>query len=352
MPARSIPSAPRGTSRRRATHRRHLEIDPLLFIYTNSYDLTADVLIRRIGNVGVFRFNLDLWRDYRIEINEDRFRVTNPTGRTIESKDITKFLWRKPLTNPQLYPDRTFPRAQVFQEEELAYAMREVWNAMYYNGKAILIDPLSDTMAGKLLQAQIARKYFSVPEWTVRSGFTAGEELGAKKVAKSLTSMRPADRSMLFTTPIDIGELSPQAPWFLQSFVAATEDVTVVFVRGSIFTFALSRGDFPAGVVDWRRARVLMQKQKWSAHALPDDVEESIRRFMADMCLHYGRLDFLLADGKYSFLEVNPDGEWGWLDQSGEAGVLEAFAIEVSPDTPCHPLPNPRAIGTHGRLRW
>src|SRR3954466_3182364 len=90
----------------------------ILFIYTNSHDLSADVLIRRLGNAAIFRFNLDLWQEYRIEIDAQHFTIENPAGRQVESKDVVKFLWRKPLTNQQLYPDHSFPREQIFEEEE------------------------------------------------------------------------------------------------------------------------------------------------------------------------------------------------------------------------------------------
>jgi hypothetical protein len=316
----------------------------ILFIYTNSYDLSADVLIRRLGNAAVFRFNLDLWPEYKIEIDRHGFVIENGAGRQVESQEIAKFLWRKPLTNQQLYPDRSFPRERIFEEEELAYAMREVWNGMYYSGRAVLIDPLSDAVAGKLIQAQIARRYFSLPDWAVVSRATASRDVGRPVVAKSLTSLRTDDRSQLFTTCVEAEQLSPASPWFLQSYVPAEHDVTVVFVRGAMFAFALRRADFPAGVIDWRRARSLMAAQEWVPHVLPDDLASAIRQFMGDMSLHYGRLDFLLAGGAYTFLEVNPNGEWGWLDQSGEAGIVDALVNELSPDTACHALPNPRMI--------
>ncbi len=73
---------------------------------------------------------------------------------------------------------------------------------------------------------------------------------------------------------------------------------------------------------------------------------------MQDTCLHYGRFDFLLAGNTYYFLEVNPNGEWGWLDPSGDAGIVDALARELSPDTPCHALPNPRVIQVGDCISW
>jgi hypothetical protein len=322
----------------------------ILFIYTNSYDFSADALIRTLGNAAVFRFNLDLWRDYAIKIDGVHFAITNAAGRTVESNDVVKFLWRKPLTNQQLFPDRTFPRELVFEEEELAYAMRDVWNVMYLLGRAVLIDPLSDSVAGKLIQMQIASSCFQVPPWKVVSGTQIVQQPNRSWVAKSLTSSRTGARSVLFTTRVDEDQLSSTSPWLLQEYVAAEYDVTVVAIRDALFAFALSRAGFPAEVVDWRRARNLTSTQTWVPHILPRPIAAAVRQFMADMSLHYGRLDFLLSGDTYCFLEVNPNGEWGWLAESGGAGMLNTLANELSPDTPCHPLPNPRIIklGHHG----
>jgi hypothetical protein len=326
---------------------------PVLFIYTNSFDLSADTLIHRLGNDAAFRFNVDLWQDYAVEIDHHRVVIANPAGRTVESANIAKFLWRKPFTHQQLYPDHSFPQELVFKEEEIAYAMREVWNAMYFSGRAVLIDPLSDTVAGKLLQAQIAERYFVIPEWRVVSGAqTEKRQSDTEWVAKSFTSRRTSNRSMLFTTRVQTDQLSPASPWFLQSYVAAEYDVTVVVIRDALFAFALARADFPEAVIDWRRARVLRPEQEWVEHALPPEVANGIHRFMKDMCLHYGRFDFLLAGDTYYFLEVNPNGEWGWLDPSGDAGIVDALARELSPDTPCHALPNPRVIQVGDCITW
>ena len=289
----------------------------ILFIYTNSYDFSADVLVRTLGNAAVFRFNLDLWRDYAVKIDHEHFAVTNAAGRTVESNDIAKFLWRKPLTNQQLFPDRTFPRELVFEEEELAYAMREVWNIMYLLGRAVLIDPLSDSIAGKLIQAQMASSHFHVPSWNIVSGAQVTPEINQSRVVKSLTSLRTAARSVLFTTRVDADQLSSASPWLLQDYVEAEYDVTVVVIREALFAFALSRAEFPTGVIDWRLSRGLTPTQVWIPHVLPQSITAAIRRFMDEMALHYGRLDFLLTGETYSFLEVNPNGEWGWLANPG-----------------------------------
>jgi hypothetical protein len=320
------------------------DASPITFLYSNSYDLSLDLLIRRLGTEQVFRFNLDLWRDYSLQIEARRFSIADPTGRSVSCDRIAKFLWRKPLTTQQLFPDRAVPREQIYQEEELAYAMRDVWNRLYLDGRAVLIDPVSDVLAGKLVQARIALRYFPVPSWRFVAGRSPGSTGIPPSVVKSLTSSRVGNRAILYTTRVSAEQLAPDAPWMIQDCVDASRDVTVVVVRDALFAFELERGGFPSGVVDWRQARTMTPEQSWKPHRLSPATASSIRQFMEAMSLHYGRLDFLLSGETYHFLEVNPNGEWGWLDPRGEAGILDALAEELSPKTPCHPLPNPRVI--------
>jgi hypothetical protein len=138
---------------------------------------------------------------------------------------------------------------------------------------------------------------------------------------------------------VDQRELDPKVPWLVQSHVEARADVTVVFVRGALFPFELQR-NFTDRSIDWRAVSLDPGFPRWSRHDLPAPVADSIRQYMARLSLDYGRLDFLCRhDGGYAFLEVNPHGEWGWLDPRGEHGLLEAIIREISPLTPVSPIP-------------
>ena len=317
---------------------------PITFIYTNSYDLSADHLIARIGIERVFRFNLDLWRDYVVSIDARGFQITNAAGRRAASGDVAKFLWRKPLTNHQLRPDRPLPQDQVYAEEELAYAMREMWNLFYHHGRAVLIDPVSDVIGGKLVQCDVAKAYFRIPDWQVVSGLAYRAPAGRDVIVKSMTSVRTGEKSVLFASRIGDETLSPETPWLVQDYVNGEADVTVLVVRDRLFGFELDRKDFPQGVADWKQARLATNAQVWKTHALPASLGQAIAAFMGDMSLHYARLDFVTKDGEYYFLEANPNGEWGWLDEPTGGAILNKLVEELSPATPCHPLPNPRTI--------
>lgn len=330
-------------------------------IFTNSYDLAVNRLVRRLGGDRVFRFNVDLWPDYAIRIDEGDFLIENPTGRTVGRGDVAKLYWRKPISRFRLkgHADpaantwrrrvadlvwrrgtaRTGPTpVERYLEEEIHYAVREIKNLLWNDGKVVLVEPAAYMRLGKLVQMERAGKYFDVPPYEFALNQKRPAHLARKRVVKSLTSERVGEETFLWTTPVDEGTLDPASPWFVQDLIEAKLDVTVACVRGRAFAFALDRSSFRGQTLDWREVGE-QTTPLWGPYALPSEIEDNVLTYMHDVKLDYGRLDFLYDGARYWFLEVNANGEWDWLDPYGTAGVLEAIVAELDPDTPVHPIP-------------
>jgi hypothetical protein len=307
-------------------------------IFTNSFDLTTDRLVRHLGVDRVFRFNFDLWREYSIRIEPGTFMIQNPTGREVRQAEVAKLFWRKPISRYRLPPFSSVPPETLYLEEEVFYAIREIKNLLWRDGKVVLIEPAAYQRIGKLVQMEIARRHFAVPAYTFSHNMLGRWHPGRMRVAKSLTSERVTDTTFLWTTPIAEDRLDPDTPWFLQDLVAARWDITVVFVRGRLFAFSLERERFVDKTVDWRELGP-MASPLWAVHDLPPALATAIAAYMDELGLHYGRLDFLYDGTNYWFLEVNANGEWGWLDPQGDRGVLAAILEDLDPDTPVHSIP-------------
>lgn len=320
-------------------------MDPLTLIYTNSLDMTADLLVSKIGSGDIFRFNVDLWREYRIKIDPAGLSIENAAGRRITGGDIVKFYWRKPFTNQYLYPQKKIASELVYMEEELTYAMRDMVNLAWSEGKIVLVEPLADSRVGKFVQLKVGARYFRIPPYKFISGSPDFFEQGKSSIVKSLTSKRINKDTVLYTTKVREDQLDPSTPWMVQDYIPASWDVTVVFVRDRMYAFDLNRERFLNTTVDWRETGGPEAADAWRRHQLPKPLEDSIVRFMADLNLHYGRLDLLYTGDDYYFLEVNPNGEWAWLDFFGEAGLLGKMIDELSPHTARHSIPVPRWIG-------
>jgi len=50
-------------------------------------------------------------------------------------------------------------------------------------------------------------------------------------------------------------------------------------------------------------------------HALPAEIERKLRRLVAAQGLNFGAIDMVLTpDGRYVFLELNPNGQFLWME--------------------------------------
>jgi hypothetical protein len=319
-------------------------MNPITFIYTNSLDMTSDLLISRIGTEEIFRFNVDLWREYKIKIDHAGLSIENSAGRKIAGNDIFKFYWRKPFMSQYLYPQKKIPSELIYMEEELTYAMRDMVNLAWSEEKIVLVEPLADSRVGKFVQLKVGAKYFKIPPYKFVSGSPDFFEPGKSSIVKSLTSKRVSKDSVLYTTRVQEDQLDPSTPWMIQDYLPASWDVTVVFVRDRMYGFELNRDGFLDKTVDWRETGGPEAADAWRRHQLPKPLEDSISRFMNDLGLHYGRLDLLYTGEEYYFLEVNPNGEWAWLDFYGEVGLLGKMIEELSPRTARCSIPIPRWI--------
>ena len=224
------------------------------------------------------------------------------------------------------------------------YAFREVVNFLSFQKKVVLITPFGDTPAGKFVQSHIARRYFDVPQSKFLSRFPELFEPGRISVAKSLSSERVGKGAVLYTTRVQESDLNPGEPWMIQDLVEAEMDITIACVRDELFSFQLSRSKFLARTVDWREVAAETLTDDWPVHPLPEEFKQRVFKFMNDMGLHYGRIDFLYENGKYQFLEVNSNGEWGWLDADSQNGLFDKIIFEISPHTEVHPAPFPRVL--------
>jgi glutathione synthase/RimK-type ligase-like ATP-grasp enzyme len=77
--------------------------------------------------------------------------------------------------------------------------------------------------------------------------------------------------------------------------------------------------------VDWR---YMFKNAKHSIHRLPAEIEAACFSLLDQLGLVFGCFDFAIdQDGRYFFLEVNPQGQWLWGDRVNEGcNQLEAMA--------------------------
>jgi hypothetical protein len=151
-------------------------------------------------------------------------------------------------------------------------------------------------------------------------------------------ALGPSRDRHIFVQSVDAAHLSPDFPWLLQDIGQGARDATVLFVDGSCFGFEMRATRAELRVEDWRTLPH-SDREHWRPWVLPAPARERITAYMGRLGLRFGRLDFLSGESELTFLEVNPNGQFGWLDEPGtwplhrvvlEAALDPASAIQGS----------------------
>lgn len=162
------------------------------------------------------------------------------------------------------------------------------------------------------------------------------DECGGQVVVKALSSFAIYDQAgrenVVFTSPLAAAELDhldqlALAPMTFQEHLAKSVELRVTLIGGRAFAAAVDSQALERSRVDWRKegARLL---RAWTPYPLPGDVAHRLLALAARLGLSFGAADVVVTpDGRHVLLEINPGGEWFWLDDVfGPAALSSAIA--------------------------
>jgi len=137
---------------------------------------------------------------------------------------------------------------------------------------------------------------------------------------------------MVFTSEVGEEELRKDdaitgCPVVLQRLVAG-EDVRVTVVDHELFATRIDIEDRSPAETDWRV--VPEERLSYSPIDIAGPLAACIDRTMGTLDLTFGAIDFVVdADGEYHFLEVNPAGQWGWIEAATDIPVTSRIVDKL-----------------------
>lgn len=115
------------------------------------------------------------------------------------------------------------------------------------------------------------------------------------------------------------------SPVIYQPLIAKACDVRVTIVGSHVFTAEIDSQVDAAARTDWRRTEDPLLPHRRSD--LPSEMRRALLEMMTVLGLAFGAVDLIRTpDNQYVFLEVNPNGQWLWLDAQLDLGITEAIA--------------------------
>lgn len=282
----------------------------MILLLTSSWSGTADDLacIFEQRKIQFFRFNTDMYDRYQFLWRGDEFEIIDPLGRVCNSHDVSICIMYKCILWPQLMQQKF---DKVKDPLYVAYILNELCGCIAnwaMDRKLLRLWHPTEYAYPKTRQMEIAKKYFTVPEFSIHWGFAPPSK---RVIAKQLVQRPLDDGGLLFADVADRAALDPAYPWLTQDLADGNRDATVLYVNGNVhcFQFATERGE----LTDWRITQG-SERNKWISWNAGNDFEDKIRAFMRELGLKFGRFDFIIGGGEPQFLEVNARGQFGWLD--------------------------------------
>jgi len=288
----------------------------LLLLITIKGDATADILIEHLKQP-VFRFNVDSFLDYDFELTPFGWQVENMVGRSISSETASRCFWWKALL--------VSPDDDPFVRNEVRCQVGELYSWFLERDQIVGNSPNTEDRLGKIRQARIASDIFAVPEQVCAWGRRVARPFisGVPCVAKSLSSQLNRFGNALFTTEVTPGDLDPGFPWYLQEKIYSGFDVTVQIVGEKLFAYERSREKL--STLDWRY-EIFTDNTSWAYFELDEFDTKRIYELTKAMNVNWGRIDFLRTNNGLVFLELNPNGQWAFLDLENKQGLLTSVA--------------------------
>lgn len=189
----------------------------------------------------------------------------------------------------------------------------------------------------KILQLHLARAVgLEIPSTLVTSDPRRVKEFVRRHpggtIMKALEPSPMVDE-VLFTQMITSHDLEQldrirYAPAIFQEYVPKDHELRITIVGKEIFPVRIHSQEDPETAIDWRVKPLHNDFQvKMERSFLPAAIEENLRRLMRALGIRYGCIDMVVTpEGRRVFLEVNPNGQWYFVQLKSDVEIAPAIA--------------------------
>lgn len=310
----------------------------MFLLVTNKRDLTADLIVLELKKreLPTVRLNTEDLGHGLFEIQPSTYKWRLELGDWVcTDADVRAAYFRRP--DPIKLLDSVREDCRLYSAMEWQSALEGLYFAL---DEKWLNSPRHISSAeNKIRQLALATRLgFRVPATLVSNShqavkdFCAGRSVIGKPLRQALLQLDGAE-SVVFTTRIHVDDSTDQrsvaaTPIIVQEEVPKRFDIRVTVVGDRVFAATIDSQSFAETQVDWRRSsRTDLEHQ---THSLPDSVEAMCVGLTRALELRFGAIDLVLdTSGEYWFLEINPNGQWGWIEIRTGQPIAAAIVDEL-----------------------
>lgn len=299
-----------------------------ILLITNKRDTTADLIVLAAKRYGVplFRVNTEDLPETLSSCtpDKDEFIFKHSAGLLAVSKS-TSICYRRPSA-PETAEEPNIAQWVADQWHDFVLGLEAIDDVRWMSRPSALL-----RAENKIYQMKLARAVgFKIPATLITNDvdeFVAFNKKYRHLICKALGGGLVGDEQFgMFVYTSSIGDHAfpgaedlRVAPTIFQENLAPAKHYRITVVGESAIVVSLT---FDESVLDWR---TLQDPPKSEAAELPTSITSAAVALVHHAGLTFSSMDVLVRGDDAYFLDLNPNGEWAWLERN--AGVLIADRI-------------------------
>lgn len=296
----------------------------MILIITHKLDYTADFVIVKLNerSIPYLRFNCEDYLKYEITVRSDHICING----------ISDFsaVWYRRVKLPEIQADNESERIYVLGEIDTFIS--NLWSVI---DSKWLSNPFYVAQAeNKLYQLKVASQVgFKVPRtlMTTRAEHLVNflrqnDQTIIKPIGKGRIDY-PNEKSKLIFTNIIPNDLADSiedytlTPAIFQEHIEKEYELRVTVISDDVYCARVNSQELSVTKLDWRR-----HPMKFVQYELPEEIKNKCIKMLRILNINFGAFDLIKnKSGEYIFLEVNPNGQWVWIEKDAGLTISESM---------------------------
>tara|TARA_B110000196_G_scaffold122424_1_gene106169 strand:+ start:2013 stop:2972 length:960 start_codon:yes stop_codon:yes gene_type:complete len=316
----------------------------MLLIVSNKTDLATDFLILKLQETGVkyYRLNtedyLTIW-DFEWQCNDGVVKLMiSENGSFLDINLIESAYIRQPRL-----PESKVEESEVeFYKREVGEGLRTLWRSIPDHK---WLNPPYKILRASNKPEQISKAIsigFKVPNTCITSNSKVAdhfynnnnEDIVVKAVKNGFLfdgeAARIAPTRKILKEEIFALDDYEKMPLIFQKRIEKEYDIRVTVVGSKVFSTAILSQEYLETSTDWRVSSHLGLELKHEKITLPLSLEKMCVQLTRENGLRYSAIDLILStNGEYYFLEINPNGQWAWIESLAGYPIRDSIISEL-----------------------
>lgn len=294
-----------------------MAVSPDLLIITNREDTTADLVVYRaeLRGLNVLRLNTECLGDVDVSWEPGLRCEIGLRGNSKRAMISNSGVWyRRPL--PPRDPDWSEAVQEFVNEQwqDCIDALEVVPGLRWLNKPSA--NRVAENKVAQLVHAQ--RSGLATPTTLVTNcydDFTRFRDLHGRVIVKAVAGglIESSPPGFVYTTEVDeSNEPQPDelraSPIVVQKLIDQATHFRATVVGSTVHVARIEQ----VHALDWRAQP---SRPTLVPAELPENVTASLVDLVRGFGLTFSSADLVLSEEEYYFLDLNPNGEWGWLEK-------------------------------------